>query len=260
MKSGHVKTNGLAMYHEIHGEGRPLVLLHGALSATQSSFGAYLPHLARAHQVIALEMQAHGHTADVDRPLRIPAMADDTVAALRQLGVEQADFFGYSMGAGIALDVAIRHPELVRKLVVASLTFDKSGFHPGLLEGMAQLRPEHLVGSPWQQEYARVAPNPDAWPALVEKVKDMNFNLPQWSDDEIRSLRPPTLIAAGDSDVVPEHAVRMFRLLGGGVSGDTPAGLPKSQLAILPGTSHTMMVNRAEMLLPMLSAFLGAES
>lgn len=129
-----------------------------------------------------------------------------------------------------------------------------------MLEGLAQLRPEHLAGSPWQQEYARVAANPDDWPALVEKVKDMNFDLPEWSEEEIRSIAAPTLIAIGDSDVVPEHAVQMFRLLGGGVHGDTPAGLPKSRLAVLPGTSHTMMVDRAEMLLPMLSAFLDPAS
>jgi pimeloyl-ACP methyl ester carboxylesterase len=260
MKSGHVTANGLRMYYEVHGEGRPLVLLHGALSATGSSFGKYIPDLAKSRQVVALEMQAHGHTADVDRSLRIPTMAEDTLAALRELGVGRADFFGYSMGAGIALDVAIRHPELVRKLVLASLTFNKSGFHPGALEGLAQLRPEHLAGSPWQQEYARVAPNPDAWPVLVEKVKDMNLNLPGWSEDAIRSIQAPTLIVVGDSDVVPEHAVQMFRLLGGGVSGDTPAGLPRSRLAVLPGTSHTMMVDRAELLLPMLAAFLDGTS
>jgi pimeloyl-ACP methyl ester carboxylesterase len=204
-------------------------------------------------------MQAHGHTPDIDRPLRIRTMADDTVAALRELRIDQADFFGYSMGAGIAFDVALRHPELVRKLVLASLTFSKSGFHPGALEGLAQLRPEHLEGSPWQQEYSRVAPNQDDWPVLLEKIKDMNFNLPEWTDADIRSLKAPALIAAGDSDVVPEHLVHVFRLLGGGVSGDTPAGLPKSQLAILPGTSHTMMVDRAEMLLPMMSAFIGRD-
>jgi pimeloyl-ACP methyl ester carboxylesterase len=258
MKSGHVNANGLRMYYEIHGEGRPLVLLHGALSGIGSSFGRYIPELARTRQVIGLEMQAHGHTLDIDRPLRIHTMAEDTVAALRELGIEQVDLFGYSMGAGIALEVAIRHPDLVRKLVVASLTFNKAGFHPGLMEGLAQLQVEHLSGSPWQLEYASVAPHPEAWPALVAKVKDMNFNVPDWSEAQIRSLQPPTLIAAGDSDVVPEHAALMFRLLGGGVFGDTPAGLPRSRLAILPGTSHTMMVDRAEMLLPMLSVFLDA--
>jgi pimeloyl-ACP methyl ester carboxylesterase len=260
MKSGHVTANGLLMYYEIHGEGPPLVLLHGALSATESSFGKYIPTLAGTHQVISLEMQAHGHTPDIDRPLRIRTMADDTVAALRELGVGRADFFGYSMGAGVAFDIAIRHPELVRKLVVASLTYNKSGFHPGLLEGMQMLKPEHLAGSPWQLDYARVAPNPDAWPALLEKVKEMNLNLPDWSEDQILSIEAPTLIVIGDSDVVPEHAVQMFRLLGGGVSGDTPAGLPKSRFAVLPATSHTMMVDRAEVLLPMVMDFLDATS
>jgi pimeloyl-ACP methyl ester carboxylesterase len=256
MKSGQLETNGLQLHYEVHGEGRPLVLLHGALSATQSSFGKYISHLARAHRVISLEMQAHGHTADIDRPLRIGIMADDTVVALGQLGVEEADFYGYSMGAGIAFDIAIRHPKLVRKLVLASFTFNQSGFHPGLLASMAQLRPEHLAGSPWQQEYARVAPNPNDFPRLLEKVKDMNRNLPQWSEDEIRSIEAPTLIVVGDSDVVPEHSVQLFRLLGGGASGDTTAGLPKSRLAMLPATSHTMMVDRAELLLPILSNFL----
>ena len=118
------------MYYEIHGRGLPLVLPHGGLSATGSSFGKYIPELAKTHQVIALEMQAHGHTADVDRPRRIPTLADDTVAALGELGVKEADFFGYSMGAGIALDIAIRHRKLVRKLVVASLTSTSRGSIP----------------------------------------------------------------------------------------------------------------------------------
>src|SRR4030067_842684 len=119
---GYVSANGLNMYYEIHGEGRPLVLLHGAFSAIGTSFGKLLPELAKTRQVIALEVQAHGHTADIDRPLSMEQMADDTAAALQQLGIENADFFGYSTGAGIALQVVIRHPALVRTLVLASVT------------------------------------------------------------------------------------------------------------------------------------------
>lgn len=257
MKSGYASVNGLRMYYEIHGDGHPLVLLHGSLSAIGTSFGKLLPDLAGTRQVIALEQQAHGRTADIARPLRIRDMADDTVAALRQLGVAEADFFGYSLGAGIALEIAMRYPERVRKLVLASVTYNVSGFHAGLLEGIANLKPEHLAGSPWQQEYAQVAPNPEAFPTLIEKVKGLNQGLPEWSAEAIRGIPAPTLIVLGDSDIVRlEHAVEMFRLLGGGVSGDTPEGLPKSRLAILPGTSHTMVVNRADLLLPMLSAFL----
>lgn len=257
MKSGYASVNGLRMYYEIHGEGRPLVLLHGALSAIGTSFGKLIPELSRTRQVIALDQQAHGRTADTDRPLRIATMADDTVAALRQLGVGPADFFGYSMGAGVALEIAVRYPQSVGKLVVASVTYNRAGFHPGLVDGLANLMPEHLAGTPWQQEYAQVAPRPNDWPTLVAKVKDMNMNVPDWPAEAIRSIPASTFIVIGDSDIVrPEHAVEMFRLRGGGISGDTPQGLPQSRLAFLPGTSHTMVVDRADLLLPMLSAFL----
>ena len=256
MKSGHVSVNGLRMYYESHGEGRPLVLVHGALSGTRSSFGRYIPKLAETHRVVSLEMQAHAHTPDIDRPLRVETMADDVAAAISELGLGEVDLFGYSMGAGVAFAVALRHPELVRKLVAMSLFYNKEGWHPGTLEGIQFLQPEMLMGSPWQQEYAEVAPNPDDFPKLVARVKDLNANLPDWTDDDVASLRSPVLIVTGDSDVVLEHAVKMFRLVGGGVFGDTPAGLPASRLAVLPGTSHTMMVDRADVLLPMLSAFL----
>ena len=247
MKTGYIDTNGLRMYYQEAGEGRPLVLLHGAFSGAQSSFGNYQAELAKERRVIALEMQGHAHTADVDRPLRVSTMAQDVVGALPQLGIEQADFLGYSMGGGIALDIGIRHSDLVRKLLLMSVSYDNSGFHPGML---GRRRP-HGRPSPMAS-----APRPEEFPKLVEKIIDANQNLPEWSDDDVRSIQPPTLLVTGDSDVVLEHMVRFFRLLGGGVFGDTPAGLPKSQLAVLPGTSHTMMVDRAQVLLPILRAFL----
>src|SRR5437763_6903049 len=139
-------VNGLTMYYEVHGAGRPLVLLHGALSAIGTSFGKVLPSLAKTRQVIAIEQQAHGHTADIDRPLTIEQMADDTTALLRHLGIEEADIFGYSLGAGIALRIAIRHSDLVRKLVLAAATYNTDGFHPGMLAGLETLKPEDLAG------------------------------------------------------------------------------------------------------------------
>ena len=256
MKSGYIDTNGVRMYYQEEGEGRPLILLHGAFSGAQSSFGRYQAQLAKRRRVIALEMQGHAHTADIERPLRVATMAQDVVGALPALGIEQADFFGYSMGGGIALEIGIHHPQVVRKLVLASVSYDDSGFHPGMLEGLSQIRPEMLVGSPWHDDYMSAAPRPDDFPALVEKIIDLNQNLPQWTEDEVRSLQAPVLLVTGDSDVVLEHMVRFFRLLGGGIFGDTPAGLAKSQLAVLPGTSHTMMVDRVEVLLPILGAFL----
>jgi pimeloyl-ACP methyl ester carboxylesterase len=256
--SHYAAVNGLNMYYEIHGTDRPLVLLHGALSAIGSSFGALVPILAQNHQVIAIEQQAHGHTADIERPLTIGQMAEDTAALLRQIGVEQADFFGYSMGAGIALQVAMQHPALVRKLVVAAVTYNTDGFHPGLMAGLDQLKAEYLMGTPWQEEYARIAPRPEDFPVLVNRVKEMNGQLLNVPAEAIRAIQAPTLLIVGDSDIVrPEHAVEMFRLLGGGVSGDN-AGLPPSQLAILPGTSHTMVVQRTDWLASMIAAFLDA--
>ena len=257
--SGYAPVNGLHMYYEIHGTGRPLVLLHGAFSAIGTSVGKILPALAATRQVIAVELQGHGRTADIDRPLTIANMAHDIVALLEHLGIEQADFFGYSMGAGVALALAIQHPAVVRKLVVASVTYNTSGLQPGLLEGLAGLKPEYMVGSPWHDEYTRLAPRPEDFPTLVAKVTQLNMNLPELPASAVQSITAPTLLIIGDSDIVqPEHAVEMFRLLGGGVSGDTPAGLPASQLAILPGASHTMVVDKADVLLAIIPPFLDA--
>lgn len=257
--AGYAPVNGLNMYYEIHGAGQPLVLLHGAFSAIGTSFGQVLPALAATRQVIAVELQGHGRTADIDRPLTIANMADDTLALLKHLGIAQADFFGYSMGAGVALAIAIQRPDVVRKLVVASVTYNTGGLHPGLLEGLSGLKPEYMVGSPWHDEYMRLAPRPEDFPTLVAKVTHLNMNLPELPASAVQSIQAPTLLIIGDSDIVrPEHAVEMFRLLGGGVSGDTPAGLPASQLAILPGTSHVTVVDRADLLLAIIPPFLDA--
>jgi pimeloyl-ACP methyl ester carboxylesterase len=257
-KSGYAPVNGLALYYEIHGSGQPLVLLHGAFSAIGTSFGALLPGLARSRQVIALDMQAHGRTADIDRPLSLEQMADDTAAVLQHLGIAQADIFGYSMGAGVALWVALRHPEVVRKLVLASVTFNLSGVHPGLMDGFADMKPEMMFGSPWHDEYLRIAPRPDDFATLFAKKTAMDRNIQDIPAEAIAAIKAPTLLIVGDSDIVrPEHAVEMFRLLGGGVAGDM-AGLPNSQLAVLPGTTHVTVVARADLLLAMIPPFLDA--
>jgi pimeloyl-ACP methyl ester carboxylesterase len=255
----YVNVNGLNMYSEIHGEGRPLVLLHGTFSAIGTSFGALLPELAKTRQVIAFEMQAHGRTADIDRPLTLEQMADDTAAALQQLGIKNADFFGYSMGAGIALQIAIRHPALVRKLVLASVTYNFDGLHPGLMEGMGSMTHEALVGSPWHEEYMRIAPHPEEFATLFAKKTQMDREIRDLPAEAIQAIKSPTLLIIGDSDIIrPEHAVEMFRLLGGGVAGDI-AGLPKSQLAVLPGTTHVTLVHRADLLLSIIPPFLDAQ-
>ena len=263
-KGSYAPVNGLNMYYEVHGtrtgmgSGTPLVLLHGALSAIGTSFGQVLPSLARTRQVIAIEQQAHGRTADIDRPLTIEHMADDTAALLRHIGIANADFFGYSMGSGIAMQLAVERPDLLRKLVLASPVYNSDGFHPGLLAGIDAMKPEDMVGSPFHSEYLELAPNPDDFPRLVAKVKQLDRESIDWPPETIRSIKAPTLIVIGDSDIVrPEHAVQMFRLLGGGVAGDV-AGLPSSQLAVLPGTTHVTLVHRAGWLASMIEEFLDA--
>ncbi len=256
-RTGYAPVNGLNMYYEIHGSGRPLVVLHGAYM-TIGTMGPLVPSLAETRQVIAVELQGHGHTADIARPLTYEQMADDTAALLGHLGIGQADVFGYSMGGGVALQLAIRHPGLVRKLVAASATFNSGGLHPELLTMIETITPDAFAGSPWLDEYARVAPTPDNFPTLVEKLKQLDLTPQDWPSESIRAIAAPTMIIIADSDAVRlEHAVEMFRLLGGGVMGDL-AGLPRSQLAVLPGTTHVSLIDRAEWLLSMMTPFLDA--
>ena len=259
VQTGYLPVNGLRMYYEIHGTGQPLVLLHGAFSAIGTSFGQVLPGLAQGRQVVAVELQGHGRTADIDRPLTLEGMADDVAAAVDQLGIEPADIFGYSVGAAVALQLVIRYPDAVRKLVLASVTYTLAGVHPGLMEGLGEMTPEMMHGSPWHEEYVRIAPRPEDFPTLFAKKTQMDQQIKDLPVEAIRAITAPTLLIIGDSDLVrPEHAVEMFRLLGGGVFGDTSAGLPDSQLAMLPGTSHVSLVNRSELLVPMITSFLDA--
>ncbi len=263
-ETGYAPVNGLDMYYEIRGAGEPLVVLHGAymtgVGAGIAGMGSYVAALAENRRVIAPDLQAHGRTADIDRPLRYEPMADDVAALLRHLGIGQADVCGFSMGGAVALRLAIQHPALVRKLVAASAstTTTSDGVYPEVLAGISEITPEVFAGTPFAEEYARVAPNPDAFPGLVEKLKDLDAQEFTWPDAEIRAIAAPTMVVVGDADVVrPEHAVELFRLRGGGVPGDL-TGLPDARLVILPGTTHIGVIGRAGWLAPMIEAFLAA--
>jgi pimeloyl-ACP methyl ester carboxylesterase len=260
-QTGYAPVGDLSMYYEIHGEGRPLILLHGAYMT--ADLMAPLLGLAKTRQVIVPEQQGHGRTADVDRPITYEQMADDTAALARHLAIEQADVLGYSMGGGIAVQLAIRHPALVRRLVVASATFASDGMPAVALEMFPSITPEMFAGSPIEAEYERLAPNPGDFPKLVEKLKQLDTTDFAWPEEDIRGIAAPTLIVLGDSDGVRlEHAVEMFKLRGGGVMGDLE-GLPESQLAVLPGTAHFVppgsgLLDRADWLLAMIPPFLDA--
>src|SRR5918998_1952405 len=259
-KGNYAKVNGLNIYYEIHGTGQPLVVLHGAYM-TIDLMGEIVPALAETRQVIAVELQGHGRTADIDRPLAYELMVNDIAALLRHLVIGKADVFGYSMGGGVAFQVAIRHPEVVSKLVVASASYTSDGMHPELLEMIPTLTPEVFAGSPIEEAYLRTAPNPDDFPTLVAKMKQLDMEPFAWPPEDIQGIAAPTLLIVGDSDAIRlEHAVEMFRLLGGGVMGDM-GGLPKSRLAVLPGTTHFVppgsgVLDRADWLVAMIGEFL----
>src|SRR3989442_11899455 len=235
-------VNGIKLYYETHGTGRPLILLHGGLGALEM-FGPNLPALARGRQVIAVDLQGHGRTADIDRPLSVELMADDIAALIKHLGFEGADVMGYSLAGGVALQTAIRHPEVVRKLVVVSTPFKRSAFYPEILAQQGQVgaaAAEAMKQTPMYQLYASIAPRPEDWPRLLSKIgeamkQDFDFST------EIAGIKATTLIVAWDADIFPPaHAVELFGLLGGGQrdGGWDGAGRPKSRLAILPGLTH----------------------
>ncbi len=234
--------NGLNQYYEVHGSGKPLILLHGGFGVV-GMFGQNLPALAEKGQVIGVELQGHGHTADIDRPLSFENMADDVAALITQLGLGRADVVGYSLGGGVALQAAIRHPDVVRKLVVVSAPCKSDGWYPETRAGFKAMNAEvgkTMAGSPMHQAYASVAPRPDDWPALWGKMGPFLSRDYDWSQ-AVSRLKMPVLIVVGDADAVrPAHALEFFQLLGGGQreANWDGSGRPDSRLAILPGTTH----------------------
>jgi pimeloyl-ACP methyl ester carboxylesterase len=251
VRTGYAPVNGLRIYFEIHGVANPtqppLVLLHGGGDTIQTSFGQILPVLAGARQVIAFEQQGYGHTADIaDRPFSFEQSADDTAALLEYLHIEKADLFGFSNGGTIALQVAIRHPEVVRKLVLASALVKRDGAYPWLWDAMDNARLENMPQD-LQQEYLKVAPQPENLRMMHDKAAQRVRDFKDIPADAIRRIAAPTLVVVGDADVIrPEHAVEMFRLL------------PHAQLAVLPATDHMQVTARIGWLVPMISGFLDA--
>ena len=238
----YAEVNGINLYYEIHGTGRPTVLLHGGLGAIEM-FGASLQAFAEGRQVIALDLQGHGRTVDIDRPLDVRFMADDVAALIEYLDLDRPDIVGFSLGGGVALQTAIRHPQLVGKIVVISTPFRRNAFYPEILAQQAFVSgqmAEAMKPTPMYQLYAAIAPNVDDFPKLLDKIGEamkVDFDFSK----EIAALKTTTMVVAADADIFPPaHAVEMFELLGGGLrdGGWDGSGKPKSRLAILPGLTH----------------------
>jgi pimeloyl-ACP methyl ester carboxylesterase len=240
----YAEVNGLNLYYETHGAGRPLILLHGGLMSGEM-FGPVLPLLAEHHQVIAVDLQGHGRTADIDRPIDVRLMADDIGALIDHLGLDQADLVGYSLGGGVALLTAAKYPAKVGRLVAASANIRPDAIYPEMRAQQAQVNAaaaKFMTDTPMYELYQRVAPHPEDFPRLLDKIgeamaKDFDFT------EDVRNLQVPTLIVAADADMAPpRHYVEVFTLLGGGLrdGGWMGEGRPTGghALAILPGLTH----------------------
>ena len=257
-KTGYAQVNGIKMYYEVHGAGKPVVLLHGAFNTINTAFGQLIPALSKNHQVIALELQGHGRTQDVDRPFSFESMADDVAALLKFLKIDSADIFGYSMGGGVAQQVAIRHPSVVRRLIITSSVYKYEGWSPETRAILPMLTPEMFEPTPIKQEYDKLAPDKKHWKEFINKMKKFVTTTYDFGADKIKAIKSPTLIIIGDGDgVLPEHAVEMYRLRGGSYMIDF-GPIHAAQLAILPGSSHISVMMQTDWIVSMTVPFLDA--
>ncbi len=254
-----VEVNGMQMYYEVSGEGEPLIVLHGAYMNIPA-MGEIIPRLAETHKVYALELQGHGRTNDIDRPITYPNLASDVAVFMDEVGIEKADVFGYSMGAATGLKLAIDHPDKVDQLVAASVAYDMSGSQPEFLAMIPTMAPEMFIGTPMEDAWKQYSPDPDGFRPFVERMIALEHEPLQWEED-VRTLKTPMLIIAGDADMVTlEHIVSLFRLVGGGAPGDMGKPLAASRLAILPATSHTAVIDQVDLLLGFIEPFFNGET
>jgi pimeloyl-ACP methyl ester carboxylesterase len=263
-RGGYLPIQGLNLYYEVYGElatsKPPLLLIPGAFMATDS-MTVWADAFAQKRAVILFDQQGHGRTPDTSREMSYEQFADDAAALLGALEVERADVMGYSQGGGVALQLAIRHPSLVSKVVSMSATFRKDGWYPSVFEAIGGLRADTFAGTPVEKAFMDHTPDPKAYDTYLEKMKHLNINDQDISDEEMRSITAKTMVIIGDADgVKPEHALAMFRLRGGGDEDAAASGVlqeaPSARLVVLPAMSHVGISGESELLVPMVSAFL----
>lgn len=253
---GYAPVNGLEIYYEIHGEGKPLLLLHGSYMTIDLNWKDILPELSKTHRVIAIEMQGHGRTADNNRPYSYESMADDAAKVLKHLKIDKADIIGYSLGGTVALEMGIKHPEVTDRIVIISSVYKHTGWSADVRNALSSFKPEFFDATPLKTAYDKVAPKPDYWHKFVTKLTNFDskdFNL---GEANIKAMKSPVLLIMGDNDGIDlNHTAEMYRLLGGGVFADMN-GLPKSQLAIIPAQTHVTLMMQTDKLMAAIDPFL----
>src|SRR5271156_3134990 len=257
--TGYAPVNGLKMYYEVHGSGEPVVLLHGAFRTITNNWDGWIGELSKTRKVIAVEMQGHGRTADIDRDITSENLADDVAALLDYLKIPKADVIGYSMGGGVAMQCAIRHPDKVRKVVIISSMFRRDGMVKEARDAIPKLTADDFKGSPIEAEYKKLSPTPDDFPKFVKRVLATASKGHDFGADKLKATTSPMFFIHGDADGIRlEHIAEMFRLKGGGTHGDM-GPRSASRLAILPNTTHVTLMERMPVFVPMVNDFLDAK-
>ena len=259
--TGYAPVNGLKMYYEIHGSGsgEPLVLLHGSFMTISNNWTGWIGELSKTRTVIAVEMQGHGRTTDIDRDFSYESLADDISAMLDYIKIKQADLLGYSLGGGVAMQVAIRHPEKVRKVVSISAFFRHDGLVKEALDAFPKLTADSFKGSPIETEYRNLSPTPDQFPNFVKRVVAIQLKPYDFGADKLKATKAPFLFVHGDADGVRlDHIAEMFRLKGDEIHGDLRPRL-ESRLAVLPNATHVTLMEKGNVIIPMINDFLDAK-
>jgi pimeloyl-ACP methyl ester carboxylesterase len=258
--TGYAPVNGLKMYYEIHGSGEPVVSLHGAFMAITGDWNDWINELSKTRKVIAVEMQGHGRTADIDRDITYENLSDDVAGLLDYLKIERADIIGYSLGGGVAMQCAIRHPEKVRKVVIISAPYARDGWVKEANDAWPNFTWEVLKGTPAETEWKKLNPKPDGFPDFFNHIKAAALRPYDFGADKLKATKAPMFFIHGDADGVRlDHISEMFSLKGGGIFGDMQPR-SESRLAILPNTTHVTLMNRMTMIVPMVNDFLDAKA
>lgn len=247
-KGFYADVNNVRLFYTVQGTGDPIILLHGGLVAAESTFAAYVPELAKTRKVVTVDLQAHGHTPDADRPMKFESMADDIAALISHLNLGKADVLGYSLGGGVALQLSVRHPDSVNRLLLASTTFRSDGWSAEARAGMAAIDPVAMRATPLHDMYVQAAPDPAGWTALATKTRQLLAENYDWTKD-LAAVKARALVINAENDAVLRPH-----------SEDLAARISKTALQIVPGTTHYDLMYRPDLLLPLINGFLAAPS